>query len=373
MLRTSLRGEGKLHLGYVYGNEPGRSTAALMVQGALSFSDLLDRWLPGPVDWLAIRSEPFVYAVLADSMVPPDRLGEHYRWVDEAVAEQLGSGATYAGAQTFSRSEQLASPKVAGYSGDVVAAYRTSEVAVDPAALRRTLIAGLRSRGIPCLTSHMVRSVERTSQGLSVTATDPDGAVVTRNADVVVNCLWEGRLAVDAAMGIPAPRTCLYRLKYAVNATISRPPTQGLTTTFALGPYGDVVCWGDGRVYLSWYPVCRAGLDSGLQPPVSWQAALGGTDTTAAAREIAVQTVAALAERIEALRDVRIDSVTAGVVVAWGDSDIDEPGSDLHARHAIGVHDHDGYLSVDTGKLTTAPLFAAKVVGVLGSPKRRSF
>jgi glycerol-3-phosphate dehydrogenase len=63
--------------------------------------------------------------------------------------------------------------------------------------------------------------------------------------------------------------------------------------------------------------------------------------------------------------------VAAGVVVAWGDSDIDKPDSELHRRLDIGVHDHDGYLSVDTGKLTTAPLFAAKVADVLGTQRPR--
>jgi hypothetical protein len=106
---------------------------------------------------------------------------------------------------------------------------------------------------------------------------------------------------------------------------------------------------------------------NGIEPPASWLDILSHPDLLATKRDVATATVAALAERIECLRDVQVESVTGGIIVAWGDSDIDEPHSELHSRNAIGVYDHDGYLSVDTGKLTTAPIFAAKVAEVLGS------
>jgi hypothetical protein len=53
------------------------------------------------------------------------------------------------------------------------------------------------------------------------------------------------------------------------------------------------------------------------------------------------------------------------VIFAWGDRDIDDHASELHSRDAVGVHDHDGYYSIDTGKLTTAPLFAQRLGDLL--------
>ena len=47
-----------------------------------------------------------------------------------------------------------------------------------------------------------------------------------------------------------------------------------------------------------------------------------------------------------------------GVIVAWGETDIDDPGSELHERHRIGVRSDRGHHSVDPGKLTMAPYFA---------------
>ena len=146
-----------------------------------------------------------------------------------------------------------------------------------------------------------------------------------------------------------------------------------MTTTFALGPFGDVVARADGRVYLSWYPAGLAGLAQGVTPPAAWEPLLDDPASTPHWRDLAAATQAALAERLPAVRSARIDAVTAGIVVAWGERDIDHPESELHRRHAIGVHAHDGYLSVDTGKLTTAPLFAAEVARVLGragAPRR---
>ncbi len=51
-------------------------------------------------------------------------------------------------------------------------------------------------------------------------------------------------------------------------------------------------------------------------------------------------------------------SVKGGVIFAWGETDIDDPDSGLHERHAIGTRSSEGYHSIDTGKLTMAPLFA---------------
>ena len=48
------------------------------------------------------------------------------------------------------------------------------------------------------------------------------------------------------------------------------------------------------------------------------------------------------------------------MIVAWGETDIDDPASELHNRYAIGVTSDHGYHSVDPGKLTMAPLFALR-------------
>jgi hypothetical protein len=59
------------------------------------------------------------------------------------------------------------------------------------------------------------------------------------------------------------------------------------------------------------------------------------------------------------------DDVRGGVIFAWGETDIDDPSSELHERHAIGPQSHGRYHTVDTGKLTTAPLFGKRLADTI--------
>jgi hypothetical protein len=59
------------------------------------------------------------------------------------------------------------------------------------------------------------------------------------------------------------------------------------------------------------------------------------------------------------------DDVRGGVIFAWGETDIDDPSSELHERHAIGPRSHGRYHTVDTGKLTTAPLFGKRLADTI--------
>lgn len=406
MSRTSLKGEGKLHLGYVYGNDSSLATAKIMVEGAMNFGTLLDSWLPKSIDWKRITSEPFTYAVLGDTMVPTDLLAEHYSYVDDMIESHLKRGAVYAGNRTFKRATKLRSPKLHGLSGDVTDAFLTSEVAIDPPLLAEQLVSALKTLNIAFHGNRNIVHVERNDQGFSITMNQvksttetiradagsgiigavagmtnagmtstgmvgtqlsEPGATETIKADAVVNCLWDGRLEIDSTLGIKTNRTCMYRMKYAVHGTMKHRPEKPITTTFTLGPYGDVVYRNTGRVYLSWYPECLAGLYTGIKPPQDWNKELESFAITLEREEIIHKTTSALSEKLEYLRNLNVDSVTAGVIVAWGESDIDVHNSKLHMRHEIGVHNHDGYLSVDTGKLTTAPLFASRVVEQLTS------
>ena len=363
--RTSLKGEGKLHLGYVYGNDPSLATAKIMVEGAMKFGTLLDSWLPYPIDWTKISSEPFTYAVLKDTMVSTKSLEQHYSKVDDIIESHLEKGATYVGNSSFRRVSKLKSPKLHGLSNDVTDAFLTSEVAIDPPLLAKQLVSALKTYNISFHGNRIITHVERKNHGFSITMNNLNGTTESVDADAVVNCLWDGRLEIDSTMGIQTSRSCMYRMKYAIHGSMKNRPQKPITTTFTLGPFGDVVYRNSGRVYLSWYPDCLAGLSTGLRPPDEWKEELESFALTPQRDEIIQKTTAALGEKLEHLHNLCIDSVTACVIVAWGESDINVQDSQLHLRHEIGVHNHEGYISVDTGKLTTAPLFASRVAELL--------
>lgn len=337
-----------------------------MLEGAFSFDRPIDRWVPDPIEWGLLRSEKFFYVAMPDTMVPVDRLVEHYAWCDQQIADLIADGYTYAGADA-SPVRPLSEVARRRLGGQEVAAFGTSEVAIDPWPLRLTLIDSLGYQDVGFVGSTTVHHVERDNGGFTVTATGADGVPAELHSDAVVNCLWDGRLAIDASMGIAPPRPWSYRLKYAVHGTMPTGSCPPPSATLVLGPFGDVVQYKSGRVYASWYPDCMVGWSDDLVTPSSWRIATDGADTEELKRDVATRTLRALDAVTPGIRELKVDDVAAGVVVAWGELDIDHEASALHQRDAIGVDDHDGYLSVNTGKFTTAPLFAQRVADLLGS------
>ena len=85
------------------------------------------------------------------------------------------------------------------------------------------------------------------------------------------------------------------------------------------------------------------------------------------AAEIATATLRELDSFLPGLAEADVLQVDAGVIVARGSSDVDDPASGLHSRSAIGLlhQSADGYWSVDQGKWTTAPLLARRIAATL--------
>jgi hypothetical protein len=126
-----------------------------------------------------------------------------------------------------------------------------------------------------------------------------------------------------------------------------------------LGAFGDVVQYADGDIFFSWYPFGRREMVAGLRPPPRWS---DGPDEQDAA-DVRARSFAVLRALVPALGQVGPESLAAaivypGIIYARGTTDIHDPGSGLHERHAIGVRSSGTYHSLDTGKYTTAPYFA---------------
>lgn len=363
MGRASLRNEGKIHLGFIYANDATFRTARLMLTAATQFAPLLDRWLPGCFQWETLRSKPFAYLVMRDSLVDPEALLSFYEKIAAAVSLEAAPG-HYLGAR-LGRLWQR-SPVPAFVDADrIAAAVTTEEVAIDVAAFRRELCTALEAQaGIDRRFGWCVDSVGRCGQGFHVDAVDGEGRRHRIAADAVVNCLWGARLAIDRQLGVSLDRQCVYRLKYRVLAELPASLAEIPAVSLVLGQYGDVVPR-PGVSYLSWYPSCRRGWSTALTPPAEWDPACRGDVAPELAAEIAADTLAALDAVIPGMRHARVVAVDAGVIAAWGDRDIDQPDSELHTRHAVGVHAADGYFSIDTGKLTCAPYFADQLAGML--------
>src|SRR5439155_11411756 len=88
--------------------------------------------------------------------------------------------------------------------------------------------------------------------------------------DCVVNALWDGRLKLNEAAGFRTNRPWLHRLKYGVSVRLPAGATPPPSATFVLGPFGEVVTYGDGIIYLTWYPECLQAISTDVRPP-DWE------------------------------------------------------------------------------------------------------
>ncbi len=361
MEAASAVNEGKIHLGHVYANDASFQTAALMLRAAMNFAPLIEQWLGVADGWRGFRSRPFKYAVMKDSMLPATRLLNHYQQLQTEYLRLLEDHRIhYLGER----------PSVMWQAGvfpgelnpdQVETVIDTPEIAVDVERLRQYMRPRMEAiASIETLYNHTVASVSRTPEGFRVDGVTREGKTWNRRTSVVVNCLWAGRLKIDQGMGITPGRRWLYRLKYRVLADLPSHLRGMSSFTLALGPYGDIVTHpGSETAYLSWYPCCMQGSSADLLPPPQWQQAGSDSGDEAAqgitrgiTRGIAQATLAAFDAIIPGIGNSKVRSVNAGVIFSWGETDIDDINSELHHRYNIGVEDHDGYYSINTGKFT---------------------
>jgi len=298
--------------------------------------------------------------------VAPDELCSRYERLQSAYDELRRDGRShYLGV----RPERLWWDGRAGgrllAGGGLARSVDTAEVALDMNALRRLLGACLDGAVETCY-GHTVENVARTPAGFTAGGRTAEGVRWRRDADIVVNCTWDGRLALDRELGIVPRRQWVYRLKYRLLGELPAALAELPSLSIVLGPYGDVVVYRENRVYVSWYPVCLRGWSTDIAPPRSWDVACDGRDDPATAAEIRDAALAGIARLIPGLEKSRIDTVDAGVIFSWGQTDITDPDSVLHTRSDVGVAAHDGYFSIDPGKLTCAPMFADELAAAVG-------
>ena len=365
--KASLHNEGKIHLGYVYAKDTTGKTARLMAEGATRFSQLLDRWWPEE-DIEATASDPFDYLVMPDSLESADWLAGRYNQIDQNLEMLLTTpGHKYLGRVDVRPSHRIENGEFERrYNTEFVAgAFRTEERAIDLTRMANTLRDSLAAmRCVECRWSTKVTAVTEVSNGgyfVEVEGNAPDGPY-----DVVVNALWSDRLRMDETMGIKTKRPHMFRQKLANYVQLPASPIDSKSVTMVIGPFGDFVSLPSGACYLSWYPSGCVRRTTAVVPPPEWEQTCD-TKLAGAFQD----TIIELSRRILGLdqlvgQSLR-NSTVPGVIFCWGDTDVDDPDSEFHLRHDVGINTYrPGYHSIDTGKLTLAPLFAAELAERIG-------
>jgi glycine/D-amino acid oxidase-like deaminating enzyme len=360
MTQAAVANEGRMHLGYIYAADKSLATARMMIRGALAFAPFIERHIGLPPSRLAL-SPPSTYVVHRDTQLPVDELAGHLGAVHALLREAAGGRTdAYFGVDLRPAPRRWSAAECDGLFDEslALAAFDTPEVAIDPlvlgAAVRERVAA---TPAIERRLQRNVSAVEENGAALRVISDGPEGAA-RDTYDHVVNTLWDGRLGIDATLGLSPSRPWMHRFKYGIRF---RPPAGARplpTVAIMLGPFGDLVVYGQGMAYLNWYPTCLDGISHEVSPP-DWSP----IPAEPRRARVVAETLRAMAEIVIPLRDLdsgslRECTVKGGVIVAWGRTDIDDPASELHRRYEIGVTSKDRYHSVDPGKLTMTPYFA---------------
>jgi hypothetical protein len=344
----------------MYAGDPTLSTAKTMMAGALSFGPFFERYLGRRAQSFSV-SVPATYIVHRDSQSNPEHVCAYLKSVHELVNEAAaGRIDAYFGKDLSTPLKVLSATETETEFNPaiVLAAVSTPEIAINPVALAQTIK--------DCVVTHPLIEVRCNHTLVSAKQECGRITVMTEGAagpsqyhfNHVVNALWDGRFALNESLGYRANRPWLHRLKYGVSFRLPKEVRPPPSATVVLGPFGEVVTYGDGVVYLTWYPVCLQAITTDLTPP-DWDTYPGEPLRS----RIITETFRALSEIVPSLRDLDPRElpeaiVKGGAIVAWGKTDIYDPASELHRRFEIGVTTDGNFHSVDPGKLTMAPYFA---------------
>lgn len=344
--------EGKIHLGFLYAGDPSLATARHVIPGGLAFAPLLSR-LTGRDPRDAGGQAEDVYLAHRDSVVPPDAMAAYHQAVCGLLRD---AGLREARTRRLSGAELSA---ISG-SGSVSAGFAVPERSVDTRWVADRLAeaqAASPRLDLRCGVRVLAARPDGPEDGPWHVATDPPEA--GGRFDWVVNALWHGRPAVDATAGLP--QEAAFTQRHRVSLFVRAPGVEERGALLAVGPFGDMKSYGGGRYYLSWYP---AGLlVETVSAEVSDPPAPDAAAVIAGTRAGLSPLLPGAARVLDAAEEV---TVGGGWVFAVGRGSLADPASALHRRDAFGLRRRGRYLSVDTGKYSTAPWLAARIADAIG-------
>ena len=352
--------EGKIHLGYLYAADPSMATAHRVVEGGLAFAPLVERLIGEPLDAVTSPVDD-VYLVHRRSVVGAEHAARYHDAVS-ALVRRLPGARDYLTPVTDAREHRLSAAELDALcdTREIVAGFRVPERSVSTVWIADRLAAAIaaepRIEGRWGVRVTGVRQPTGAADGplRVVTSAGDDGPF-----DRVVNALWDGRLAIDAARGLPPPATWSHRYRRSLFARTRR-PVDLPSAVVGVGPFGDVKNYNGRDLYLSWYPAGLAAEGTGIAPPPVAPLDAAGRDRLSAA---VLASLGALLPPIAALGADALETVQVegGWVYAAGRGALDDRRSSLHRRDRAGVFRDGAYVSIDTGKYSMAPWIAEQL------------
>lgn len=363
LMGASRWNEGKIHLGYLYAADPSLKTAVRVLPGGLSFARLLSDLIEEPVANHA-TVEDDIYLIHKESVVGVGEAAAYYDAVSEHIRSMPGADAYFCDV-THARSRRLTRKELQQVADiDVISAgFSVPERSVNTVWLADRLCEALNTEPLIDL-----RLNERVTNVAPAQADDGPWRVHTNedageNFDWVINALWHGRLEIDLAAGLePEPGWC-HRYRVSVFARTSK-SLQLPNAVAAIGPFGDIKNYNERDFYISWYPAGLLDESEAIAPRLpSMMNAAERRNLIARIQKGFSNVMPAANAVFEAAESLELEG---GFVFALGQGSISEPGASLHRRDRFGVRRRGHYVSVDTGKYSSAPLLAKGIVAEIG-------
>ena len=344
--------EGKIHLGYLYGADSTLGTTRHILTGGLRFGVEIDRLLGVDLGGHCTDDDD-LYLIHRDSVVDLPALRVQFEAVSDLVGRHPDAGG-YLVDVTKAAAVELSPAELDGLAGpDVVGAFRVPERSVNTNWLADQLAAAVaaESRISVRMGVRVVRVAHEPANRVHVVG-EPGFA---EQFDVVVNALWEGRLAIDVTAGLEPDHVWSHRYRRCAFVR-TREVVDVPSALVAVGPFGDVKNYNGRDFYLSWYPLGLVAEGSEVAPPEPAPLGAGEAgDFTRLLRQALAGPMPWVGEVFEAAESTVVEG---GYVFARGRGSIGDPRSALHRRDAFGVTRLGNYVSVDTGKYSTAPWMA---------------
>lgn len=345
--------EGKIHLGHLYSADPSMRTADHVLPGGLRFRPLVED-LIGESLAPVISAHDDVYLCHRQSVVSPQAMGDYMTRVTDRVRAHPDA-ARYLADASACTARRLGASELAAItdSPDIVAGFRVPERSVQTNWVADRFAAAVAAE--PRIALHM-RSRVLAARPAAQSVEGP-WSVLTSSArlgpfDRVVNALWEGRMAVDRTAGIEPAGVWSNRYRQSLFLRTRR-EIDTPCAVIAAGPFGDVKNYNGRDFYLSWYPDGLRIDSPEVQPP---DVATLVTPEPAVLTGAILSHLQALLPWVAAIRaDIEQCTVGGGWVFAAGRGALSDATSTLHRRSDYGVIRRGNYLSVDTGKYSTAP------------------
>jgi len=351
--------EGKIHLGFLYAGDPSLSTATRLIPGGLAFPDSIERLIDDDISRFA-TVEDDLFLVHRKSVVDAAAYESYADRTAELIREfsKQPDAGKYLADIRHATSRKLSARELAGVtsSDDVVAGFAVPERSVSTLAVADLLKAAvMNDPRIEVRLNAWVEGVRTRDDGRLDILCSGEGSRDLEAFDVVVNGLWESRIAVDATVGIypPAPWTHRFRATVYGHA----PNASFRSAVICTGPFGGVNRYGDGRVYLSWYEAELLAEGNAIEPPRA-----EATLTEQRKADVAASTIRELTKFFPGVAELTDFEVHGGWVYAVGKGSLADRASTLHRRDKFGIVRDGGYISVDTAKYSLAPWIAARVV-----------